>query len=213
MNESTILLFLLTSLLIILSPGQDLVLVISRSIAHGRHAGMLTAAGVSVGLMGHTLLAALGLGALLQTSELLFSALKFIGAAYLIHLGIKAYRAPSLALPQAVGAVPVGARRLFVQGMLSNLSNPKIAVFYFAYLPQFISPGSASPTLLLLALGSAFAVLTFAVKVPIGFVAGVCSNWFQQRPTVQRWMNRVSGTVLISLGLKLAAEHSPGGGG
>ncbi len=208
MPDASLALFLITSLVVIAAPGQDMVLVMSRSIALGSSAGVVTAAGVSTGLIGHTLLAALGLGAVLQTSALLFEVLKTLGAIYLIYLGIRALRAPPVEFRGPVQ--PGSLRKLFAQGALSNLSNPKIAVFYFAFLPQFVSAGSAHATGTLLALGVAFALLTFLVKGPVGYLAGVLSGWLRARPAVQVWLNRTSGGVLIGLGLKLAFEGRNG---
>ena len=205
MSESQIIVFLIASILVVLSPGQDMVLVMSRGIAQGARAGVVTAAGVSTGLLGHTVLAALGLGAILQSSELAFTAMKYAGAAYLLFLGVKAFVTPPIELggPKSTSGA---LRTPFFQGAISNLSNPKVAIFYFAYLPQFVTAESARPTETLLVLGVAFALITFLVKVPIGYVAGTFSGWLQVRPTVQNWLNRVSGSVLVGLGVQLATE-------
>lgn len=160
-------LFIAASLLLIVTPGQDMILVMSRSIAQGPAAGVATAAGVSVGLVGHTLLATLGLGAILRTSEWLFLALKLVGAAYLIYLGVQLLRTRAHELAFGTGARR-SLGRLFVDGALSNVSNPKIAVFYFAFLPQFVSPGAEHPTWSIFVLGLLFAALTFLVKGQIG---------------------------------------------
>ena len=199
-------LFILSSLVVIITPGQDMVLVMSRSVAQGTRAGVVTAAGVSLGLVGHTLLAALGLGALLQASAWLFAALKLIGAAYLLWLGVSLLRTRSAQLNLQAGA-RVSLARLFRDGALSNLSNPKIAVFYFAFLPQFISPGAAHPARAMLALGLLFAALTFLVKGPVGLLAGLLSGWLRRRPSALLGLHRVSGLVLIGLGLRLAFER------
>ncbi len=207
MLDSSLIVFILTSLLIILSPGQDMVLVLSRSIARGTRAGVVTAAGVATGLLGHTLLVALGLGALLQASELAFSLMKYVGAAYLLYLGIRAFRAPPIDLA-GTAKIQGSLRSFFIQGAISNLSNPKIAIFYFAYLPQFVSADNPYTTETLLALGTVFALLTFIVKMPIGLLAGACSGWIQRRPGVQLWLNRSCGSVLVAMGLRLASEDS-----
>jgi threonine/homoserine/homoserine lactone efflux protein len=200
------LLFTVASLVLIITPGQDMVLVMSRSVAQGAKAGVATAAGVSVGLVGHTLLATLGLGAILRTSDWLFIALKLAGAAYLIYLGIGLLRTRStLSIDQA--SARRSLVRLFVDGALSNVFNPKIAIFYFAFLPQFVSPGAANPTLSIFTLGLLFAVLTFLVKGPVGFFAGALSGWLRSRPSVLAWVFRASGAVLIGLGLRLAFER------
>jgi threonine/homoserine/homoserine lactone efflux protein len=208
MIEVTWWLFLVTSLVLIVTPGQDMVLVMSRSIAQGPAAGIATAAGVSVGLVGHTALATLGLGAVLRTSEWLFIALKLVGAAYLIYLGVQLLRTRPQPLAGTAGA-PRALSRLFIDGAFSNVSNPKIAVFYFAFLPQFVQPDAAHPTLAVFALGLVFAVLTFLVKGPVGLGAGLLSGWLRARPAVLVWLYRSSGAVLLGLGLKLAFERKP----
>jgi threonine/homoserine/homoserine lactone efflux protein len=206
MFEVTWLLFIVASLVLIVTPGQDMILVMSRSITQGSAAGVATAAGVSVGLIGHTILATLGLGAVLHTSEWLFIALKLAGAAYLVYLGIQLVRSAKRELAISDDA-PRSLRRLFFDGALSNISNPKIAVFYFAFLPQFILPGAPHPTLSVLVLGLVFAGLTFLVKGPVGLSAGLLSGWLRSRPQVIAWLYRTSGAVLIGLGLKLAFER------
>lgn len=206
MIEAAWLVFTFASLVLIATPGQDMVLVMSRSIAQGPGAGVATAAGVSVGLVGHTILATLGLGALLRASELLFVALKLAGAAYLVFVGVQLLRTRSSELA-VTGGAPRSLARLFVDGALSNLSNPKIAVFYFAFLPQFVAPGASHPTLTIFALGLAFAALTFLVKGPVGLGAGMLSEWLRARPRALVWLYRTSGAVLVGLGLRLALER------
>jgi threonine/homoserine/homoserine lactone efflux protein len=200
------LLFIVASLVLIITPGQDMVLVMSRSIAQGAGAGVVTAAGVSLGLVGHTLLATLGLGAVLRTSEWLFVALKLAGAAYLIWLGIGLLRSGGAPLDMQI-ASRRSLLRLFFDGALSNVSNPKIAIFYFAFLPQFVAPGATHPALSVFVLGLLFAALTFLVKGPVGFFAGLLSGWLRARPGALAGLYRCSGAVLIALGLKLAFER------
>lgn len=196
-------LFTLASLLLIVTPGQDMVLVMSRSIAQGPRAGIATAAGVGTGLLGHTLLATAGLGAVLAASETLFTVLKLAGAAYLVWMGIALLRTREAALP--LDAAPArGLGRLFADGALSNLSNPKIAIFYFAFLPQFVVPGAGRPAMTVFALGAAFAALTVAVKAPVGLAAGLLSGWLRRRPRALLWLYRCSGAALVGLGLRLA---------
>jgi threonine/homoserine/homoserine lactone efflux protein len=200
--EAAWLLFTLASLVLIVTPGQDMILVMSRSIA-GAGAGVATAAGVSVGLVGHTILATLGLGAVLRTSAWLFIALKLVGAAYLIYLGVGLLRTKGTALVVEASAQR-SLVRLFRDGALSNISNPKIAIFYFAFLPQFVLPGAVHPTATVFALGLLFAMLTFVVKGPVGLFAGLLSRWLRARPGVLTLLYRSSGVVLVGLGIKLA---------
>ena len=123
-----------------------------------------------------------------------------------MYLGIQLLRADRHELVLSQGA-PRSLRRLFFDGALSNVSNPKIAVFYFAFLPQFVLAGAAHPTLAVFVLGLVFAALTFLVKGPVGLAAGMLSSWLRARPRVLAWIHRTSGAVLIGLGVKLAFER------
>jgi threonine/homoserine/homoserine lactone efflux protein len=199
-------LFVLAAVVVIATPGQDMILVMSKSLTQGARADVTTAAGVSVGLAGHTILAALGLGALLRTSEWLFAALKIVGAGYLLYLGVQLLRTRTAQL-QAVTAVPQSSVHLFATGAVSNISNPKIAVFYFAFLPQFIASGATSPTLTIFVLGILFAALTFVIKEPVAVSAGRLSSWFQSRPAALVWLHRCSGLVMVGLAVRLALSR------
>lgn len=203
MIDAQWLLFLVASLAVIATPGQDMILVMSKSLAQGTRAGLATAAGVSVGLVGHTLLATLGLGALLRTSEWLFTGIKFAGAAYLVYLGVQLLRTRQAHLVRDV-SLAESHLRLFATGAASNISNPKIAVFYFAFLPQFVTPSAKAPTLTIFALGLVFAVLTFVIKGPVAMFAGRLSSWFRTRPAALLGLYRLSGLVMIGLAVRLA---------
>ncbi len=204
--EISWILFIGASLAVILAPGQDMVLVMSRGMSQGAAAGIATGAGVSLGLLCHTLLAALGLGALLAASELAYTILKYVGAAYLIYLGLRTILSGRQAQDSRQGK-QASLAKLFSQGAFSNLSNPKIALFYFAFLPQFVPSSTPNPTLVILLLGVVFALLTFAIKVPVGYFSGTLSNWFRSHPRVLAWVYRSSGAVLIGLGARLAIEE------
>ncbi len=205
MHETQLLMFALTSMLVILAPGQDMVLVISRGLTQGARAGIVTAAGVSTGLLGHTTLAAVGVGALLTAAEGLFMLVKLLGAAYLCYLGLRLiFSNPTI---DTQTPRPSNYRKMFSQGALSNISNPKITVFYFAFLPQFISAETENPAAYLLMLGIGFLILTLLIKVPIGYFAGFASNWIRSRPGVIHMLNRISGSVLIGFGIKLAVDN------
>jgi threonine/homoserine/homoserine lactone efflux protein len=199
-------LFLIASVLVIATPGQDMVLVMSRSITHGTRAGLVTAAGVSLGLLVHTVLATAGLGALMRTSEWLFTALKWVGAAYLLYLGLQLLVTRSTSLAAATVAQQ-SLFRQFVTGAASNIANPKIAVFFFAFLPQFVTPQANHPTLAILALGLVFAALTFLIKGPVAVFAGRLSAWFRSRPQAVIWLYRCSGLVMVMLAVRLALSR------
>ncbi len=206
MIEANWFLFLAASVAVIATPGQDMILVMSRSITHGTRAGIATAAGVSLGLIVHTALATLGLGALLRTSEWLFTAIKFVGAAYLLYLGCQLLLTRTAQLT-ATASARQSQLKLFATGAASNISNPKIAVFYFAFLPQFVAPGTSDATLTIFTLGVVFAGLTFLIKGPVAVFAGRLSSWFQSRPNALVWLYRFSGLVMVGLAVRLALSR------
>jgi threonine/homoserine/homoserine lactone efflux protein len=206
MMEANWLLFLLASTAVIATPGQDMILVMSKSLSHGTRAGVITAAGVSIGLVGHTVLAGLGLGAVLRASDWLFDALKYAGAAYLVYIGVQLLMTRQQQL-ESLASLPQSATRLFMTGALSNISNPKIAVFFFAFLPQFVTPGAQHPTLTILTLGLVFAALTFLIKGPVAVFAGRLSSWFQRRPRALQNLYRISGLVMLGLAVRLALSR------
>jgi threonine/homoserine/homoserine lactone efflux protein len=152
------------------------------------------------------LLAAVGLGAVLRASDWLFTGIKLVGAAYLIYLGVQLLRSKAHELKvHATQTRPL--TRVFLDGAISNLMNPKIAIFYFAFLPQFVLPHATQPTFTIIALGLTFAGLTFLMKAPVGLGAGYLSGWLRTRPSVLKWIHRTCGAVMIGLGLRLAFER------
>ena len=139
-------LYVAASLALIATPGQDMLYVIARSVAQGRWAGLCSAFGVCLGILVHTALAALGVGALLRASETLFAIVKVVGAIYLVYLGIRMLASKPVQSADDALARPLSPLSLVAQGMVSNVSNPKIVVFFMAFLPQFVDPASAHPT-------------------------------------------------------------------
>jgi threonine/homoserine/homoserine lactone efflux protein len=207
MNSPALGLYVAASLALIATPGQDMLYVITRSLAQGRLAGLCSALGVCLGILVHTALAALGVGAILHASEMLFLALKLAGAAYLVYLGLRlALARESLPIGRAGGG-RLSPLALIRQGVLSNATNPKIVLFFFAFLPQFVDPASAHPTRELVFLGVLYAALALPVKSAVALAAGSLSEQVARHPAAMQWMNRASGTVLIVLGLRLAAAE------
>ena len=199
-------LYVVASLALIATPGQDMLYVVTRSLAQGRFAGVCSAAGVCLGILVHTALAALGVGAILHASETLFVALKFAGAAYLVYLGLRLLLSREAARQLNAEGARLSPLALIWQGVLSNVTNPKIVLFFFAFLPQFVDPASAHPTRDLVFLGVLYAVLALPIKTGVGLAAGSLSERVLRRPSAIMWMNRFSGTVLIALGLRLASS-------
>ena len=207
MSTPSLGLYVAASLALIATPGQDMIYVITRSLAQGRFAGVCSAVGVCIGILVHTALAALGVGAILHASETLFVALKLAGAAYLIYLGVKllATREGREGIAAPKDRLSPGA--LVRQGILSNVTNPKIVLFFFAFLPQFVDPASTHATRDLALLGVLYALLALPVKAAVGIAAGSLSERVLRDPSMIAWMNRVGGGVLVALGLRLAMSE------
>jgi len=203
--DTNLSLYVVASLALILTPGQDMMYVMSRALAQGRLAGLYSAVGVIIGILVHTVLAALGVGAILAASEGLFLVLKLAGAAYLVYLGIRLLLTREAAVAARANGQRFSPASLVWQGVLSNVSNPKIVVFFFAFLPQFVDPRSANPTLDLVFLGVLYAAMGLVVKAGVGLAAGSLSERILQRPRAMVWINRASGGILVALGLRLAA--------
>ena len=196
--------YVAASLALIATPGQDMMYVISRSLSQGRLAGLASAAGVCLGILVHTALAALGVGALLRASPALFLALRLGGAAYLAWLGLRMLLAPSREALPARSPARASLASLVRQGMVSNVTNPKIVLFFVAFLPQFVDPASAHPVRDLAFLGGLYALLALPVKSAVGLAAGTLSERARRSPAALAWMRRASGAILVALGARIA---------
>jgi threonine/homoserine/homoserine lactone efflux protein len=188
---------------LIIAPGPDMIYVITRGMAHGRKAGMLSAVGVVCGILIHTTAAAVGLTLILQTSAFAFLFVKFAGAVYLIYLGIKAWRDKStFQLPPS--AALATSHALFWQGVLSNVLNPKIAIFFLAFLPQFVDYSSGQVTLQMVLLGLTFACFGLCFLLVVGYSSGTIGSWLTYRPQYRQFFQRLAGGMLVVLGIRLA---------
>ena len=197
------LLFMGVSWALIIAPGPDMLYVITRGMAHGRRAGVLSAVGVVCGILVHTTAAAFGLTLILQTSAFAFLFVKFAGAAYLIYLGIRAWLEKStFTLETAPPAVT--SRTLFWQGVLSNALNPKIAIFFLAFLPQFVDQGSSQVTSQMVLLGLTFACFGLCFLLVVGYSSGAIGKWLTGRPQYAQFFQRLAGGILLGLGIRLA---------
>lgn len=199
--------FLGVAVLVIVTPGQDTALTIRNTLAGGRRSGIATACGVALGQAVWTIAASAGVVALLSASEPVFRAVKLVGVAYLVYLGLQSLRAALANRAHASIArtsAPLSPRRALRQGVLSNLGNPKMAVFFASLLPQFAPPGSASFAFLL-ALGFLFCAMTFAwLSV---YATAVARLGRLLTTSVRRTLDAVTGLVLMALGLRLAADE------
>lgn len=203
MDPAKFALFLTVSWALIIAPGPDMLYVITRGMTHGHRAGMLSAIGVICGILVHTTAAALGLTLIFQTSAFAFLIVKYLGAAYLIYLGIKAWREKNVFSLQTSSST-ISSHQLFWQGVLSNVLNPKIAIFFLAFLPQFVDKGGSQVTLQLILLGLTFAFLGLIFLLIVGYSSGTIGSWITRRPQFAQSLGRFSGGILVALGVRLA---------
>lgn len=197
----TQLLFFATALLLALAPGPDNLFVMAQAAQHGARAGLLVTAGLCSGLLVHTGAVALGLAALFAASALAFTCLTFAGAAYLLYLAWQAWRASSSGLLPATD--PTSNAKLYRRGVLMNLSNPKVSIFFLAFLPQFTDPTHGPLTPQLLLLGGLFILSTVVVFGALSLVAGYFGDRLRRLPAAQRWINRVAALLFFTLALRL----------
>lgn len=196
-------LFVGVSWVLIVAPGPDMFYVITRGMAHGSKAGILSAVGVICGILVHTTAATLGITLILQTSAFAFLIVKYLGAFYLIYLGIKAWRDKNTFSLQT-STSGASSQALFWQGVLSNVLNPKIAIFFLAFLPQFVDKGSSQVPLQMAVLGLTFAGFGLCFLAVVGYSAGAIGGWLTRRPNYARFSQRLAGIILVGLGIRLA---------
>jgi len=198
--------FLATGVLLNLTPGQDTFYIVGRSLAQGRRIGIASAIGISTGGLIHTLAAALGLSAILATSATAFMVLKLVGAGYLVYLGARmlASRGSAMALDASLPGVSLAAA--YRQGILTNVTNPKVALFFLAFLPQFIASDSPNKIAAFLVLGATFLVTGTLWCLILAVSAARLRDVLAARPGVQLNLFRATGVLFIALGVRLAAS-------
>jgi threonine/homoserine/homoserine lactone efflux protein len=198
-------LFFTAAVLLAITPGPGIFYVLTRSLKGGRQEGILSTCGTSLGGLAHVLAAALGLSALLATSSMAFTLVKFGGAAYIIYLGILALRQDEDALALATTAGP--APNAFRQGVITEVLNPKTALFFLVFIPQFINP-NANPVLQFIVLGSISIALNTTVDIGVALLAGPLGQWLQTHPRFRRQQRLFTGWGLIGLGAYVALADS-----
>jgi len=199
--------FLGTAILLTLSPGPDNMLVLSVGMAKGRLRGVAFGLGCALGCLSHTLLAAIGVSALIAASPLAFTALKVCGGLYLAWLGFGALRSRGGGKVGKAEGVTESPRKMFLKGMFANAINPKVALFFLSFLPQFVVAGRGDTSVQTALLGLTFtgqAVVLFGL---LGFFSGSIGAWLNRRPKAGMWLDRIAGTVFIALGLKLIVSR------
>ncbi len=200
--------FLLAALLVTLAPGPDNLSVLGLGMSRGRRAGMAFGLGCALGCFTHTLWASLGISAVLAASETAFTVLKLAGAAYLCWLGWQALKSPGakFQVDEKAVADPTPFAVYLRRGFVANAINPKVALFFLAFLPQFVPAGSAHAALQSAVLGLTFAVQTTLIFGVLGWFAGLIGGWLQRRANFGRRLDQATGVLFIGLGLRLAVE-------
>jgi threonine/homoserine/homoserine lactone efflux protein len=194
--------FLLTSLLVVASPGTGVLYTVSTGLSRGARASLLAAIGCTLGIVPHMAAAVLGLAALFRTSAFAFELLKYLGAAYLLYMAWATLRDRS-ALDPSQEIAPRSPLRIITSAILLNLLNPKLPIFFLAFLPQFIAKNDPSPVTRLLLLGAVFMLMTLVVFALYGVFASFMRRWVLARPQVTMWLRRVFAAGFVGLSLKL----------
>src|SRR5687768_12195575 len=203
-DTNTLLLFMTAALALNVTPGPDMLYVVARSVGEGRAAGIVSSLGIAAGSLVHTLAVALGLAGLLRAVPVAFEIVKWTGAAYLVWLGVRALRAPTGESTRAHVA-PASRGAIFWQGMLTNVLNPKVALFFLAFLPQFVDPARGNPALQVVALGLLFDLSGTTVNLVVALLASRVARWGEATADGQRsrraiMLRRLTGAIFIALG-------------
>ncbi|MET0964449.1 MAG: LysE family translocator [Noviherbaspirillum sp.] len=197
--------FLFAAMLITASPGPDNLMVLGFGISRGRLQGMVFGLGCALGCLSHTLLAAVGISGLIAASPLAFAMLRIAGGLYLVWLGVQALRSRGGAAASAVDSVPVSLPRLFAKGLVANAINPKVVLFFFSFLPQFVDAGRGAVALQTVQLGLTFTLQAALLFGALGYFSGSIGQWLKRRPRAGLWLDRIAGGVFVGLGVKLIA--------
>ncbi|MDD2465457.1 MAG: LysE family translocator [Desulfobulbus sp.] len=200
---SALVLFISTSLLLALAPGPDNIFVLTQAAMKGRLVGLVVTLGLCTGLIVHTAAVALGVAAIFQASATAFNLLKFAGAAYLVYLAWGAFHAGAESIEDKSGR-EMSLFRYYVRGIIMNVTNPKVSIFFLAFLPQFTRPERGHLPLQMLTLGGLFILSTLLVFGSISLLAALLGAWLRRSDWAQQWLNRAAGTIFAGLALKLA---------
>jgi threonine/homoserine/homoserine lactone efflux protein len=197
-------LFILSGLMLNILPGPDSLLIMTRSATQGWRAGVAAVMGICTGTMVHVLAAAVGLSAILATSATAFMVVKYIGAAYILYMAIGLLLSKRMDAETAIVVPPLPYKKIFAQGLLTNVLNPKVALFFLAFVPQFIDAGASSKPLAFIILGCIFNFNGMLWSVALAVFTGLASARLKVAPGVSLWLNRVTGGLFVWLGIKLA---------
>jgi threonine/homoserine/homoserine lactone efflux protein len=204
---SSIALFMASAFVLLITPGPAVLYIVARSIDQGRLAGIVSALGIGTGALVHTAAAALGLSALLVSSALAFNVVRYVGAAYLVYLGIQKFREHTSPV-QITDQPPKKLSRIYSQGVIVNVLNPKAALFFFAFLPQFVDPANGSVTTQILLLGFIFVTMALFSDSTYALLAGTIGHWLRNSRRFMQGQRYFAGTVYLALGITTALAGS-----
>lgn len=196
--------FLVTSFLFIISPGIDTMFVLNKSIAQGKKTGIYATLGITTGVLVHTTLAAFGLSLILSQSAMVFSFVKYAGAAYLVYLGVNKFFSKNEVVKSDAAVIAEPARKTYLSAVLTNTLNPKVAIFFLAFFPQFIQTLYIHNALPFILLGVTYAIMTVIWFTVITFFAGSLSSRLKQKPSFGVWLNKFSAVFFVLMGVKIA---------
>lgn len=207
-ESSTLFVFTAAAMLLFIVPGPAVLYIVTRSLSQGRKAGLISVLGIHAGSLVHIIGAAIGLSALIAASATAFTAVRWAGAAYLIYLGVRTLRSDA-SLFRSDMQTPDAYRRIFFQGMIVNVLNPKTAVFFLAFVPQFIDPERGSTTLQIAVLGTAFVLAGLVSDGIYALAAGTLGDWFAKRPAWRTGSKYAAGSIYLALGATAALSTTP----
>lgn len=206
LDFDTIILFITASTLLALAPGPDNIFVLTQSMIKGAKPGFFITLGLCSGLIFHTTAVALGVAAIFQTSLTAFNILKYIGAGYLLYLAFMAFKSSSKSKIQA-SKDNISLFKLYKRGIIMNITNPKVSIFFLAFLPQFTNPANGDITMQVFLLGAIFMLCALVVFSSVALLSGKLGVWFKQSKNAENILNKTSGTIFAALALKLALSE------
>ena len=201
-------LFILSGILLNITPGADTLYILGRGISQGRKSAIISALGISAGCLVHTILAAFGLSAILEKSIFAFNIVKWIGALYLIYLGINSIKSKEIVFDNIENTKIISSKKIFLEGVVTNVLNPKVALFFLSFLPQFISTNNNYGFIPFLILGFTFIITGTLWGLILSFSSSIMTNAMKKNRNISSKLNKITGIVFITLGIKLLNTHN-----
>jgi len=203
-ESSQLFMFVVASFLLCLAPGPDNIYVLTQGITKGKKAAIVTTLGLCSGLIVHTTAAALGISVIFETSEIAFNIVKYLGATYLLYIAYQAYKYRNEPLNLDATSCKKEMKNLYMKGFVMNILNPKVSIFFLAFLPQFVNINASNVPMQMITLGVIFIIMTIIVFSFIGVAGNVLSSKLLGKPNIVKYMNVLTSFVLVGLGIKLA---------